>query len=131
MRLIFLPIVACATIAATPEAPRQADTHVATDEIPAAYLPCRGTVPVFNPEACERTVDPIQPADCGDRIQQVRDASGQPKLDREPAKPDEPLLIAAVDHRIDGCPVMVMRNDVSDVRPLPAPSETVGVIPAH
>ena len=56
---------------------------------------------------------------CRDRIQQVRDERGLPALDRRTASPDEPLLIAAVDQRIGGCSVMVMRNDLSDVRPLP------------
>jgi len=58
---------------------------------------------------------------CSDRIQEVRDERGLPRLDRDPAKPGEDLLIAAVDMRIGGCSVMVMRNDTSDIRPLPAP----------
>lgn len=57
--------------------------------------------------------------DCGDRIQEVRGERGLPRLDRDNAKPDEPLLIAAVDMRIGGCAVMVMYNDTSDVRELP------------
>jgi hypothetical protein len=45
-------------------------------------------------------------------------------VDRRTAiDPDRPLLIAAVDHRIDGCSVMVMRDDTSDVRTLPEPRE--------
>jgi hypothetical protein len=56
---------------------------------------------------------------CRDRIQQVRDERGLPKLDRQNPTPDDGLLIAAVDQRIDGCSVMVMRNDTSDIRPLP------------
>ena len=59
---------------------------------------------------------------CRDRIEQVRRETGQPTLDRG-GSPQEPLLIAAVDKRIDGCSVMVMRNDTSDLRPLPAPAE--------
>jgi hypothetical protein len=58
---------------------------------------------------------------CRDRIEQVRAASGLPTLDRGNAAPDQALLIAAVDTRIDGCSVMVMRNNLSDVRPLPSP----------
>ena len=60
---------------------------------------------------------------CRDKIEHVRQENGQPPLRRETAYPDEPLLIAAVDHRIDGCSVMVMRQDTSDVRPLPDPPE--------
>jgi hypothetical protein len=56
---------------------------------------------------------------CRDAIQQIRDERGLPKLDRDNAASDEPLLIAAVDQRIGGCSVMVMRNDTSDIRPLP------------
>ena len=61
---------------------------------------------------------------CRDRIQQVRTERGLPWVDRGTAvDPDQPLLIAAVDHRIDGCSVMVMRDNTSDVRPLPEPQE--------
>jgi hypothetical protein len=60
---------------------------------------------------------------CRDRIHEVRQERGLPKLQRDTASPDEALLIAAVDKRIDGCSVMVMLNDLSDVRPLPAPPE--------
>lgn len=60
---------------------------------------------------------------CRDRIHTVREERGLPALDREQADPEEPLFIAAVDHRIDGCSVMVMRNDTSDVRPLPKPDD--------
>lgn len=57
---------------------------------------------------------------CRDTIQQVREARGLPPLDRGTATPREGMLIAAVDHRIDGCSVMVMYGNTSDVRPLPA-----------
>jgi hypothetical protein len=61
---------------------------------------------------------------CRDKIQQVRAERGLPWVDRRTAiDPDRPLLIAAVDHRIDGCSVMVMRDDTSDVRTLPEPRE--------
>ena len=59
---------------------------------------------------------------CRDRIQQVRRELGKPALEPE-ASPADPLFIAAVDKRIDGCSVMVMRNDTTDLRPLPAPGE--------
>ena len=60
---------------------------------------------------------------CRDRIELVRQERGLPKLQRDTAAPDDPLLIAAVDKRIGGCSVLVMRNDTSDIRPLPAPQE--------
>lgn len=56
---------------------------------------------------------------CRDRIEQVRAAIGLPRLDRDNATDEKPMLIAAVDKRIGGCSVMVMRNNLSDVRPLP------------
>lgn len=66
---------------------------------------------------------PLQQMDgvqvCRDRIHQAREERGLPSLDRGTASADEALLIAAVDRRIDGCSVMVMRNNLSDVRPLP------------
>jgi hypothetical protein len=61
---------------------------------------------------------------CRDRITQAREDAGKPPLfDRAPASPDKPYKIYAVDKRIDGCSVMVMHGDVSDVRPLPLPSD--------
>lgn len=68
-------------------------------------------------------VDTAKPDErvCRDRIETVREERGLPRLDRTPARPDQPYFIAAVDHRIDGCSVMVMRQDTSDVRPLPPP----------
>lgn len=60
---------------------------------------------------------------CRDRIHTVREERGLPAIQRETADPEEPLLIAAVDHRIDDCSVMVMKYDTRDVRPLPKPAE--------
>ena len=61
---------------------------------------------------------------CRDRITEAREASGQPPLlQREPASPDKPLAIYAVDRTQDGCSVMVMMGDREDIRPLPTPSE--------
>lgn len=57
---------------------------------------------------------------CGDRIERVREELDQPKLQQETASPDKPLLIKAVDKRIDGCAVMQMHNDINDLRPLPS-----------
>ncbi|MGV3555334.1 MAG: hypothetical protein ACO1OD_08765 [Croceibacterium sp.] len=60
---------------------------------------------------------------CRDRIHTVRQERGLPAMERETADPEEPLLIAAVDHRIDGCSVMVMKYDSRDVRPIPKPDD--------
>ena len=71
-----------------------------------------------------RIGDPDE-AGCRDRIHDAREASGQPPLpdpdqgeldtlpaqpllERQPASPDRPQAIYAVDRRQDGCSVMVM-----------------------
>lgn len=59
---------------------------------------------------------------CRDRIQEVRRDLGKPPLDPDASQQD-PLFIAAVDKRIGGCSVLVMRNDTNDMRPLPEPQE--------
>lgn len=69
---------------------------------------------------------------CRDRIRLVREERALPKLDAEPAEPDNALMIAAVDHQIDGCDVLVMQRDTSDVRPLPLfDNRPVELIPAN
>lgn len=71
-------------------------------------------------------------ANCRDRIQEVRGERGLPKLQQDTADPDEPLLIAAVDHRVNGCSALVMKHDTSDIRPLPKIDyENGGFIPAR
>jgi hypothetical protein len=71
-------------------------------------------------EPAVRELQVHQPANCRDRVYEVREERGLPKLERDTASPDEPLFIAAVERQIDGCSVLVMRHDLSDVRPLPA-----------
>jgi hypothetical protein len=58
-------------------------------------------------------------ANCRGRIETARAERGLPPLQRDTAKAGEPLFIAAVDKLIDGCEVLVMRNNLSDIRPLP------------
>lgn len=106
MRLFLLPLPAFATTGAVP-AP--ADTMVPGYSRPAQPW---------------TTIDEAhRDRACSDRIEQVRGAAGQPKLERLPASPERPLMIAAVDKRIDGCAVMQMKGNVNDLRPLPLPSE--------
>ncbi|MBT2133701.1 hypothetical protein KK137_05075 [Croceibacterium sp. LX-88] len=66
---------------------------------------------------------------CIGRIELVRQERGQPALQRDADKAEEGMLIAAVDHKIDGCSVLVMRNDTSDVRPVPTINEPAQVRP--
>lgn len=123
MHWISLPLAA--TALAIPPSGGAADT-APESTLPPTYLPCEGSVPVFNPQGClppRMTVEkPGEPAEsaCRDRIALVREAQGQPRLERQPASPERPYLIAAVDKRIDGCAVMQMHHDVNDLRPLPA-----------
>ena len=107
MRLV-VPLIALFLTSAA--APPQAETEAPGEE--------RVEAPVVE-------IDPTTgKAICRDKIQQVRAERGLPWVDRGTAvDPDQPLLIATVDHRIDGCSVMVMRDDTSDVRPLPEPQE--------
>jgi hypothetical protein len=67
----------------------------------------------------DELTDPSATRVCRDRIDRAREERGLPKLDRDKAASNEPLLIAAVDKRLGGCSVMVMRNNLSDIRPLP------------
>ena len=69
---------------------------------------------------------------CRSRIETTRAERGLPPLQRDTAKPSEPLFIAAVDKLIDGCEVLVMRNNLSDIRPLPEFADGPGKLtPLH
>jgi hypothetical protein len=71
-------------------------------------------------------------AACGNTIEKVREERGLPRLDRDTATSREPLLIAAVDRRIEGCSVLVMRSNINDVRPVPAnPGAPAELLPAR
>ena len=95
----------------------------------AALLACNAASPPPEPSITEPEIRELQvPAEpgeavCRDRIHTVREERALPTIKRETVDPDAPLLIAAVDHRIDGCSVMVMRHDTRDVRPIPKPDE--------
>lgn len=69
--------------------------------------------------------------DCADRIQQAREASGKPELDKRPAPKDGALHQYAVDTRVDGCGVLVPVSDPADLREVPAPSQELKKIPAN
>jgi hypothetical protein len=75
---------------------------------------------------------PAEPANCRDRITTAREELGQPRLERQPASPDKPLLIYAVDKRVGGCSVMVMHGNINDIRPIPeAEAPTGRLLPAR
>lgn len=105
---VALPLLALllATGAAPPQAPAPAPEGGRPDLPPVKIDPTTGK------------------AVCRETIQEVREERGLPWVDRGTAPdPDQPLLIAAVDRTIDGCSVLVMRDDTSDVRPVPGPQE--------
>jgi hypothetical protein len=118
MRVILLPLLAAAVpvLASVPApvAPTAPSSSTRDAMMPAYSQP---------PPAWTTFDEAVASQTCGDRIEQVRAAAGQPTLDKTPAAPQEGQLIAAVDKRIDGCAVMQMHRDVNDVRPLPAPAE--------
>ena len=131
MRNFVLPFLALAAMSAGPPEGDRADAQ--PKEVPPEAQPCSGSVPVYNPEGC--APGPIdmdeEQAICRDRIHEVREANDQPRLRSDTADPDDPLLIAAVDQRIDECSVMVMRDNTSDVRPIPLPDDDeTGLQPA-
>ena len=83
--------------------------------------------PSVGPQIELQTPRDAKADNCEDRIVQVRAANGQPKLDRETSSPDDAKFIAAVDLRIDNCSVMMMREDTSDIRPLPKRSDDIRI----
>lgn len=84
----------------------------------AADPPNRAEPPQAVPNGAPVLIRNVQPARCRDTVHEVRAERGLPELRRETAKPGEELLIKAVDHRIDGCSMLVMHHDTRDVRPL-------------
>jgi hypothetical protein len=120
MRLILLPLSALASIGAMPP-------HEKAAAPPDAMMPGYA-----EPAQKWGSVDEAVAArNCRDRIEQVRDAAGQPALDKTPATAGEGYLINAVDIRVDGCTVMQMKSDVNDLRPLPAPDGPARLQPAR
>ena len=132
MHWMLLPLAATASLAAP-------DDIAPPTPLRPAYVPCEGTVPVFNPEGCPAPeliasrLERRDEAPCRDRIELVRQASGYPRLENLPASPDRPLLMYAVDQRIQDCSVIVPVSDPSDLRQAPEPGqlEMIPALPRH
>ena len=106
MHPITLPLAALALVTAA-EAPRTADLAPQAQ----AATPLAQTFAPFD-------------RPCRDVITQAQQQAGKPPLlDREPASPDKPYHIYAVDRREAGCSVMVIAGNPADIRPLPAPPD--------
>lgn len=130
MRLIFVPLLACATLASAEE--------IAKTPPELALEPPKAGVPLAMPSysaPAERWRDlrdalPPSPEECRDRIRQIREQNGQPELRRETADDEEPLMLWAVDRREDGCSVMVVKDNPDDIRPIPKTNGEVKLRPA-
>lgn len=126
MKLVILPVAALALIGATDVDEKDVTLPEPTETV---------VLPFDNPsylrtQAQSRLIERAQkealPSDeqCRDRITKARNEASKADLpDREPASPDKPYLIHAVDKQIDKCAVIVMKGDAKDMRPLPAPAE--------
>ncbi|MFN3820510.1 hypothetical protein [Blastomonas sp.] len=91
--------------------------------ISAKNIPAPVAQPESPPALHDQKTSALSEQECRDRITLARDAAGQPPLlDRGPASPDDTFLIYAVDKKVDGCAVMVIKDNVDDIRPLPKPS---------
>jgi hypothetical protein len=114
--------LACLLLATGAAADTPRPSTRAFERMPLAEVPSQGAAP--------RTVVPDMalpgppgPQDCRDRIHTVREERGLPAVERETADPEEPLLIKALDKRVDGCSVMVMHHNTNDIRQLPQAHE--------
>jgi hypothetical protein len=131
VHFILIPLLAASTIAAADVGHGgQADPAAPQSEASTEFVP-----PEVDLSPAERVVLGLETKaapDCGDTVTQAREHDGKPPLlEREPASPDKPHLIYAVDKRLDGCAVMVMKGDLTDMRPIPKAAEgPLLVIPA-
>jgi hypothetical protein len=62
---------------------------------------------------------PARNNSCTEAIRLVRQAVGLPRLDTPVGSTDGPLFLAAVDHRIGNCRVLMMAKNHGDIRPEP------------
>lgn len=92
--------------------------------------PHSGAAPVVNLPAYHEPARPWDDVEdaarrqtCLDRIEQVRAADGRPRRDRRPATESEAQLHYAVDHKVDGCNVLVPVADPGDLKPVPEPGK--------
>ena len=129
MRNFLIPVLAFGCIGASEkveqvvpelETPRQQSGLAPSEGISAMdqLLAAEDTVIIGDGEA-EKRQEYLRSI-CRDRIAKAREDYGQPPLlKREPASPERPLAIYAVDRREEGCGVIVMMGDTTDIRPVP------------
>ncbi len=125
MRFLVLPILAFPLMA------NEAPPAVSSLDNPAYSDPAREWATIGDAQgqsAATREqaslMDQIRSQRCRDIISKAREDAGlAPLLKREPASPDKPLMVYAVDRREQDCSVMVMKGNPDDIRPLPAPTD--------
>jgi hypothetical protein len=125
MRLPLIPLIAGLTIAAAdkvnePPVDAAAPTQAASTAKPEGPIVAQRRAP----SDMERTKcrDSISPA--------IKQWGKPPMLEREPASPERPLAIYAVDRRENRCSVMVMMGNPADIRPVPEGAESpIAIIP--
>ena len=117
MKIVASIVLLSASLSAAGSAPER----VPLAGQPAYEDPARAWSSIEEPAARQR---------CRDRIEQARASAGKPSLERETADPEKPLLMYAVDHRVDGCGVLVPVSDPSDLRS-PPPAGKPRVRPAR
>ncbi|MHA7818305.1 MAG: hypothetical protein ACX930_01525 [Erythrobacter sp.] len=130
MRILFVPAVALILVGAgePPQSALDNPVYEAPQERWETVEDAQGQPSVLIPGRETNDTE-----SCTDAITEAREATDQPPLlEREPASPDRPLAIYAVDRKQDGCSVMVMMGNREDIRPLPLPVEGPHrVIPAQ
>jgi len=115
MRMILSLSVLVLGVGASAESPQAAPALAPSRSLQSQVL--GDTLPnAFNTSTASTDASRLN---CRGRIETARVERGLPKLRKDDAKPAEPLFIAAVDKMIDGCEVLVMRENLSDIRPLP------------
>ena len=130
MRAVLIPVLAFALIGASDEA----EAPVPQPDKQALFEQYRSKLEAlkkrdFAAEIAQGAVlQGLKPSSCNDRLELAQNKADEavvmtpgPLLRRGPNTPaSEPLAIYAVDQREDGCAVMVMMGDPTDVRPLPS-----------
>ena len=129
MRVLLIPVMALACIAAREEAPAETplpELPPATDDFAETYKKLLKGKPSIRFQGTYNSLSELLGPNCRDRLEQAQEEA--PKLDlrsaplfrRKPDTPEKPLAIYAVDRRENGCGVMVMMGNPEDVRPVPS-----------
>lgn len=131
MRLIILPVAALAIIGATDVDGKGPPIQEPTGTV---ILPLDNPSYVRTPEQARmieqaQSQTPPTEGQCRDRIVKAQAAPEKNDLPAaEQSSPDKPYHTHAVDQRLAGCAVTVMKGDAKVIRPLPIPAEEPAVV---